>query len=146
MGWVANYTTRPLYPRERPKDIRKSTLFYTGMKLGFHHKGEHRLRVFQNRVLRGTYRHSPTYATVNVPEGLAQIEHTVKRTREVQLKSNSTLEYDRPPHVVLRTFVSLRFHLRTENFGGRYKMNYLNSVLCYLLLLLLLLLRESDTA
>ena len=29
--------------------------------------------MFQNRGLRGTYRHSPTYPTVNVPESLAQV-------------------------------------------------------------------------
>ena len=43
------------------------------MKLGLHPKGVTSTEVSENMVLRGTYRHSPTYATVNVPEGLAQV-------------------------------------------------------------------------
>jgi len=39
MGWVVNATTRPLYPRERPKDVREFTVILYGYETWFPPQG-----------------------------------------------------------------------------------------------------------
>ena len=122
-------------PRDGPKGICKSIVILYGYEnLVSTPREQHRLRVSENRVLRGTYRQSPNYATVDVPKGVAQFG-TYGQAYEVgPVKIQLQHTGIRSP-----TFVSLRFNSRTEKCGARYKMNYFSTVLCYFIIIIIII-------
>jgi hypothetical protein len=116
------------------------------MKLGLHPKGVTSTEVSENGVLRGTYRHSPTYATVNVPEGMVQVGTYGQAYEEGPVEIQHTGMRSPTACVIAHLrFITLSFPYGKMWRALQNKLFQLYFV-TLLLLLLLLLFRKSETA